>query len=69
VILDRGPSARAAVIARAIPVTDHGEIRTLSQLLPSLAEAREIAPHLIRKMREVVVRTDGRVTAVETDGI
>ena len=57
-------------IVTAVPENgDHGQIRTLSQLLPSLLEAKQIAAHLMRRMGEVVVRIEGRITAVETDGI
>ena len=57
-------------IVTAIPENgDRDEIRTLSQLLASCGEAREMARRFLGNMRDTVSRIEGRVTAVDTDGI
>ena len=48
---------------------DQGEIRTLSQLLPSREAARENATYLLQRMRDVVVRIEGRIIEVVIDGL
>ena len=57
-------------IVTAIPDNgDQAEIRTLSRLLASREEAKDIASHLLRQMRAIVVRIEGRISEVVTDGL
>ena len=48
---------------------DSAEIRTLSQLFASRDAARENAGYLLERMRGVVVRIEGRITEVVTEGL
>jgi hypothetical protein len=64
-----GPNEFLAIVTVVPENGDPSEVRTLGQLLPSLDAAQGAAKRLLAKMGGIVVRNEGRVTDIESDGI